>query len=184
MTQFWKTRQNALGISLISVKKHSTLVQKSSVGIPFLSVSWCTLMLFADSAKHLENTITFFNRPLPPKMANQFMLHDKETEGIQFLLSVCELLGDEYLISWLLSARMYVSGTAMHITTHTSFTTACFACPPAPCPPTWLMGTEKTILKNHTQAPQGLAPPKTWQTTAKTLWKIGRKNQTERRVYI
>ena len=55
-------------------------------------------MLFAD-CEHLENSIKrswveqalqnehfLFDRPLPPKMANQFMLHDRETEGIQFLL--------------------------------------------------------------------------------------------------
>ena len=52
-------------------------------------------MLFADS-EHLENSIkrswveqalqNVFDRPLPPKMANQFMLHDRETEGIRFLL--------------------------------------------------------------------------------------------------
>ena len=43
-----------------------------------------------------------------------------------FKASLCELLGDEYLISWLLSARMYVSGTVMHITisplSHTQLT--------------------------------------------------------------
>ena len=58
-------------------------------------------MLFAD-CEHLENSIKrswveqalqnehffhfLFDRPLPPKMANQFMLHDRETEGIRFLL--------------------------------------------------------------------------------------------------
>ena len=73
------------------------VVQKSSVRIPFLLVSWYTSMLFVDS-EHLENFIKcswveqalqnehLFNRPLPPKMANRFMLHDKETEGIRFLL--------------------------------------------------------------------------------------------------
>ena len=35
-------------------------------------VSWCTSMPFADS-EHLENSI-------------KFMLHDRETEGIRFLL--------------------------------------------------------------------------------------------------
>ena len=61
-------------------------------------ISWCTSMLFAD-CEHLENSIKrswveqalqnehfLFDRPLPPKMANQFMLHDRETEGIRFLL--------------------------------------------------------------------------------------------------
>ena len=45
------------------------------------------------------------------------------------------------------------------------------------------MGTEKNYIssKNHTQAPGGLTPPKTCQTTAKTLWKIGLQNQTVRR---
>ena len=114
-----------------------------------------TSMLFGDS-EHLENSIKcswveqalqnerfLFNRPPPPKMANQFMLHDKENEDIRFCFkaSVCELLGDEYLISWLRSARMHVSGTAMHITisplSHTSLT----YCPlHLPHPPTWLMG--------------------------------------------
>ena len=55
-------------------------------------------MLFADS-EHLQNSIKhswveqalqnehfLFDRPLPPKMANQFMLHDKENEDIRFLL--------------------------------------------------------------------------------------------------
>ena len=56
------------------------------------------LMLFAD-CEHLENSIKrswveqalqnehfLFDRPLPPTMTNQFMLHDRETEGIRFLL--------------------------------------------------------------------------------------------------
>ena len=55
-------------------------------------------MLFADT-EHLENSIKrswveqalqnehfLFNKPLPPKMANQFMLHNKDNEGIRFLL--------------------------------------------------------------------------------------------------
>ena len=70
-------------------------------------------MLFEDS-DHLENSIKcswveqalqnkhfLFNRPLPPKMANHFMLHDKENEDIQFfaLRPQSVLLGDEHKIS-------------------------------------------------------------------------------------
>ena len=63
---------------------------------------------------------------------------------------------------------------------------ASLACPPPAHPPGWWAqcNAEKTIFKNHTQAPRGLAPPKTCQTTAKTLWKIGLQNQTVRRVYM
>ena len=91
-----------------------------------------------------------------------------------FKASLCELLGDEYLISWLLSARMHVSGTAMHITIS-----------PLSHPVDGHNVTLKKLSsKNHTQAPRGLAPPNTCQTTAKTLWKIGLQNQTVRRVYM
>ena len=68
------------------------LSRNHQLGSHFLS------MLFADS-EHLENSIKhlwveqalqnehfLFNRPLPPKMASQFMLHDKENEAIRFLL--------------------------------------------------------------------------------------------------
>ena len=109
-----------------------------------------------------------------------------------FKTSVCELLGDEYLISWLLSARMHLSGTAMDITISPFSHTWLTYCPlrlPAHPPPTHPVDgrnvtLKKTIFKNHTQAPGGLAPPKTCQTTAKTLWKIGLQNQTVRRVCI
>ena len=54
-------------------------------------------MLFVDKySEHVENSIKrswveqallfLFNRPLPPKMANQFMVHDKENVDILFLL--------------------------------------------------------------------------------------------------
>ena len=101
-----------------------------------------------------------------------------------------ELLGDEYLISWLLLARMHVSGIPMHITispiSHTSFTYSYCPLRLPTCPlPTHLVDGRNVTLKklsskNHTQAPRGLAPPKTCQTTAKTLWKIGLQNQTVR----
>ena len=57
----------------------------------------------------LQNERFVFNRPLPPEMANQFMLHGKENEDIRFRFkaSVCELLGDEYLISLLLSITFF-----------------------------------------------------------------------------
>ena len=86
---------------------------------------------------------------------------------------------------------MHVSGTAMLITispfSHTSFT-YCPLCLPTHPPPTHPVDghnvtLKKLSLKNHTQAPRGLAPPKTCQTTAKTLWKIGLQNQTVRRVH-
>ena len=61
-----------------------------------------------------------------------------------FKASVCELLGDEYLISWSLSARMHLSGTAMDITisplSHTWLTYCLLRLPACPCPPTRLMG--------------------------------------------
>ena len=87
-------------------------------------------------------------------MANQFMLHDRETEGIRFLLylkaSVCELLGDEYLISWLLSARMHLSGTVMDITISPLSHTWLTYCPlrlPARPPPTHLVDGRNVTLK-------------------------------------
>ena len=108
--------------------------------------------------------------------------------GFCFKASVCELLGDEYLISWLLLARMHVSGTAMHITispfSHTSFT-YCPLCLPAHPPPTHLVDGRNVTLKklsskNHTQAPGGASST---QNMSKTLWKIGLQNQTVRRVH-
>ena len=55
-----------------------------------------------------------------------------------FEASLCELLGDEYLISWLLLARMHVSGTAMHTTisplSHTSLTYCPLRLPARPLP--------------------------------------------------
>ena len=118
-------------------------------------------MLFAD-CEHLENSIKrswveqalqinifLFDRPLPPKMANQFMLHDRETEGC-FKASVCELLGDEYLISWLLSARMHLSGTAMDITISPLSHTWLTYCPlrlPARPPPTHPVDGHNVTLK-------------------------------------
>ena len=104
--------------------------------------------------------------------------------GFCFKASVYELLGDKYSISWLLSARMHISGTAMDITisplSHTSLTY---------CPPTHPVdGCNATLKKLSSKKPHpspwGLAPPKTCQTTAKTLWKIGLQNQTVRRVYL
>ena len=109
-----------------------------------------------------------------------------------FKASVCELLGDEYSISWLLSARMHLSGTAIHITisplSHTQLTYCPLRLPAHPPPTHPVDGCNVTLKKlsskNHTQAPGGLALPKTCQTTAKTLWKIGLQNQTVRRVYM
>ena len=106
--------------------------------------------------------IFLFDRPLPPKMANQFMLHDRET-AFCFKASVCELLGDEYLISWSLSARMHLSGTAMDITISPLSHTWLTYCPlrlPARPPPTHPVDgcnvtLKKTIFRNHTQAPGG-----------------------------
>ena len=80
-----------------------------------------------------------------------------------FKASVCELLGDEYLISWSLSARMHLSGTAMDITISPLSHTWLTYCPlrlPARPPPTHLVDgrnvtLKKTIFKNHTQAPGG-----------------------------
>ena len=77
--------------------------------------------------------------------------------------SVCELLGDEYLISWSLSARMHLSGTAMDITISPLSHTWLTYCPlrlPARPPPTHPVDgrnvtLKKTIFKNHTQAPGG-----------------------------
>ena len=166
-------------------------------------------MLFADS-EHLENSIkrSWVEQALQnehffcltghshQKWPTNLCCMTKRTKPFSFCFkaSVCELLGDEYLISWLLLARMHVSGTAMHITisplSHTSFTYCPLRLPARPPhPPTHPVDghnvtLKKTIFENHTQAPGGLAPPKTCQTTAKTLWKIGLQNQTVRRVYI
>ena len=67
----------------------------------------------------LQNENLLFDRPLPPKMANQFMLHAYDRDQVYSIFALrphCELLEDKYLISWLLLARMHVSGTVMHIT--------------------------------------------------------------------
>ena len=142
----------------------------------------------------LQNGCFLFNWPLPPKMAKQFMLHDKENKDIQFCFkaSVCELLGDEYLISWLLSARMHISGTAMHITnsplSHTSLTYCPLHLPARPQPTHSVDGRnvmlKKLSLKNHTQAPGGLAPPKTCQTTAKTLEDWAAKSNSKESAFV
>ena len=122
-------------------------------------------MLFADS-EHLENSIKhlwveqalqnehfLFNRPLPPKMANNLCCMTKRMSSRPFSFcfkaSVCELLGDEYLISWLLSARMHVSETVMHITISLSHTSLTY-CPlrlPARPPPTHLVDGRNVTLK-------------------------------------
>ena len=100
-----------------------------------------------------------------------------------FKASVYELLGDEYLISWLLSARMHLSGTAMDITisplSHT-WLTYCPLCLPARPPPTHPVDGRNVTLKKLPSK----TTPKTCQTTAKTLWKIELQNQTVRRVYM
>ena len=74
-----------------------------------------------------------------------------------FKASVCELLGDEYLISWLISARMHLSGTAMDITisplSHTSLTYCPLrlpACPPPTHPPTHPVDGRNVTLKKTT----------------------------------
>ena len=159
-------------------------------------------MLFAD-CEHLENSIKrswveqalqnehfcltgHSHQKWPTNLC--CMTERPRVFAFYFKASVCELLGDEYLISWLLSARMHLSGTAMDITisplSHT-WLTYCLLRLPARPPPTHPVDgrnvtLKKLFSKNHTQAPGGLAPPKTCQTTAK----IGLQNQTVRRVYM
>ena len=163
-------------------------------------------MLFAD-CEHLENSIKhswveqalqnehfLFDRPLPPKMATNLCCMTERPSAFAFCFkaSVCELLGDKYSISWLLSARMHLSGTAMDITISPLSHTWLTYCPlrlPAHPPPTHPVDGRNVTLKKLSskttpKPPGGLAPPKTCQTTAKTLWKIGLQNQTVRRVYM
>ena len=126
---------------------------------------------------------------LTSKNGHQFMLHDKGFDFC-FKASVCELLENEYLISWLLLARMLVSGTAMHITilplSHTSFTTACFA-----CPPTHLVGGHNIMkelsLKNHTHCPPpppGLASPKYGRQQLRHCGRLGCKIRQKENVHM
>ena len=80
-----------------------------------------------------------------------------------FKASVCELLGDEYLISWLLSARMHLSRTAMDITTSPPSHTWLTYCPlrlPARPPPTHPVDgcnvtLKKTIFEKPHPSPRG-----------------------------
>ena len=134
-------------------------------------------MLFADS-EHLENSIkcSWVEQALQnehfcltghshQKWPTNLCYMTKRTRpfGFCFKASVCELLGDEHLISWLLSARMHVSGTVMDITisplSHTSLT-YCPLCLPVRPPPTHPIDGRNVMLKKlsskyHTQAPGG-----------------------------
>ena len=110
---------------------HPSMARNHQVGSHFFR------FLGVQDSEHLENSIKcswveqalqnehfLFNRPLPPTNLCCMTKRPKPF-GFCFKASVYELLGDEYLISWLLSARMHVSGTAMHITispSHTSLT--------------------------------------------------------------